>query len=102
VPIHVPKEYSEETARTVDEEVKKILSETHARVTEILGSRRRALDELAMLLLEKEVVERPELQAILKVRSLNSVKERSKAAEVSRLESNSSSFTNAKPDGSGD
>jgi len=102
VPIHVPKEYSEETARTVDEEVKKIMAETHARVTEILGSRRRALDELAMLLLEKEVVERPELQAILKVRSLNSVKERSKAAEVSRLESNSSSFTNAKPDGSGD
>jgi cell division protease FtsH len=83
VPIHVPKEYSEETARTVDEEVKKILSETHARVTEILGSQRRALDELATLLLEKEVVERPQLQAILKVTSLDSIKKRKDGGRIS-------------------
>jgi cell division protease FtsH len=82
VPTHAPKEYSEDTARTIDEEVKKIMAETHTKVMEILGSRRRALDELAALLLEKEVVERPELQAILKVRSLNSVKEKKQAAEA--------------------
>lgn len=82
VPTHAPKEYSEATARTIDEEVKKIMAETHKKVAEILGSRRRALDELAALLLEKEVVERPELQAILKVRSLNSMKEKKQAAEA--------------------
>ncbi|MGH9895232.1 MAG: ATP-dependent zinc metalloprotease FtsH, partial [bacterium] len=64
VPTHVPKEYSDDTARLIDEEVKKIFSEAHAKVREILASHRPALEELAKLLLEKEVVERPELQAI--------------------------------------
>ena len=82
VPTHGPKEYSEETARTIDQEVKKILSETHAKVREILSSHRQALEELAQLLLEKEVIERPELQTILKVRSLDSVKEKKKSGEV--------------------
>ena len=82
VPTQGPKEYSEETARTIDQEVKKILSETHAKVREILSSHRQALEELAQLLLQKEVVERPELQTILKVRSLDSVKEKKKSGEV--------------------
>jgi cell division protease FtsH len=70
IPTYVPKEYSEETAHLVDTEVKKILSETHAKVTEILVAHRQALEDLAMLLLEKESIERPQLQAILKTRSL--------------------------------
>lgn len=82
VPTHSPKEYSEETARVIDEEVKKILSEAHVKVRETLASRRSALEELAKLLLEKEVVERPELQAILKVRSIDSVKEKKGFAET--------------------
>jgi cell division protease FtsH len=65
------KEYSEETARTIDQEVKKILSETHVKVREILGTHRQTLEQLAKLLLEKEVIERPELQAILKRTSLH-------------------------------
>jgi ATP-dependent Zn protease len=66
----VPKEYSEQTAHLVDTEVKKILSETHEKVTEILVAHRQALEDLGKLLLEKEVVERPQLQAILGARSL--------------------------------
>ena len=65
-----PKEYSDETAHLVDIEVKKILSETHEKVTEILLARRQALEDLAKLLLEKEVIERPQLQAILGARRL--------------------------------
>jgi cell division protease FtsH len=83
VPTHMPKEYSDETAQAVDEDVKRILSETHAKVREILGSRRHALDELAKLLLEKEVVERPELQAILKVTPLDSAKKRRDGGGIS-------------------
>jgi cell division protease FtsH len=71
VPMQAPKEYSEETARTIDQEVKKILSETHAKVREILSTHRQALEQLAKLLLEKEVIERPELQAVLKLTSLD-------------------------------
>jgi len=80
IPTHAPKEYSEKTACLIDEEVKGILSEAHAKVREILASHRPALEELAGLLLEKEVVERPELQAILKVRSLASVKGKKRLA----------------------
>lgn len=80
VPTYAPKEYSEETARLIDAEVKKILAEGHAKVRDLLGSRRSALEELAKLLLEKEVVERPELQAILKVRSIESAKEKKRSA----------------------
>ena len=86
VPTYSPKEYSEETARVIDEEVKKILSEVHAKVRDILASRRAALDELAKLLLEKEVVERPELQAILKVRSIDSIKEKKGSVETHGIE----------------
>ncbi|MGH7830203.1 MAG: ATP-dependent zinc metalloprotease FtsH, partial [Candidatus Binatia bacterium] len=52
VPTHVPKEYSDDTARLIDEEVKKIFSEAHSKVREILASHRPALEELAKLLLE--------------------------------------------------
>jgi len=67
MPMGGQREYSEETARIVDEEIKKVLSESHTKVRQCLSSHRRALEHLALLLLEKEVVERPELQAILKV-----------------------------------
>jgi hypothetical protein len=44
-----------------------------------LGLHRAALEELAQLLLKKEVVDRPELQTILKVVSIERAKERKKA-----------------------
>jgi cell division protease FtsH len=71
VPGQAPKEYSEETARLVDEEVKKILSEAHAKVTAILKPRRHALDELGSLLLQHEVIDRSQLQGVLKATSLD-------------------------------
>jgi cell division protease FtsH len=71
IPTHVPKEYSEQTAHLVDTEVRKILTETHAKVTELLLARRQALEDLAKLLLENEIIERAELQAILSKRSFD-------------------------------
>jgi cell division protease FtsH len=69
IPVQAQKEYSEETAHLIDTEIKNILTETHGKVTAILGSHRQALEALAKLLLEKEIIERPELQAILKAKS---------------------------------
>ena len=73
LPIATPptREYSEETARAIDKEVNSILDDAHARVREILAAKRPALDTLAELLLKKEVVERPELLATLKVRKFH-------------------------------
>jgi len=47
-----------------------------------LLAHRAALEELAKLLLEKEVVDRPALQAILKVRSIDSMKEKKRAVDT--------------------
>jgi cell division protease FtsH len=79
VPMQSTKEYSEDTARMIDTEVKQILTDAHQNVKEILAMHRPALEELAQLLLKKEVVERPELEAILKVVSIEEVREKKKA-----------------------
>jgi cell division protease FtsH len=59
------REYSEDTAKQIDEEVKKIVDETYLRVKEILMGKKDKLEELARLLLEKEVVEEGDLKKIL-------------------------------------
>jgi cell division protease FtsH len=61
------KEYSEETAREIDQEVTRITQEAYARVRELLTKRRDDLDRLARRLLEKEVVEGEELRELLGV-----------------------------------
>jgi cell division protease FtsH len=86
VPTQSPKEYSEETARLIDAEVKQILSDAHTKARDILFAHREALGELAELLLEKEVVDRPALQAILKVQRIASVKDKKRAADMQRSE----------------
>ena len=60
-----PKEYSEETAREIDQEVTRITQEAYARVRELLTKRRDDLDRLARRLREKEVVEGDELRSLL-------------------------------------
>jgi cell division protease FtsH len=61
------REYSEATAKQIDEEVKKIVDETYLRVREILTTKKGKLGELARLLLEKEVVEEADLRKILEL-----------------------------------
>jgi cell division protease FtsH len=97
VPTYSAKEYSEETARLIDEEVKQILGEAHTRARDLLISRRTALEELAKLLLEKEVVDRPALQAILKVRSIDSIKEKKKSADTHGSEKNEGHIEQEQP-----
>jgi cell division protease FtsH len=86
VPTQSPREYSEETARLIDAEVKQILAEAHAKARDILFVHRAALEELAKLLLEKEVVDRPALQAILKVRRIESMKDKKRALDMQTSE----------------
>ena len=59
------KEYSEHTARQVDEEVHKIITEAYQRARGILIQRRPDLDRVARVLMEKEVLERSELGELL-------------------------------------
>ncbi|GMQ88822.1 MAG: ATP-dependent zinc metalloprotease FtsH [Gammaproteobacteria bacterium] len=57
--------YSEETARLIDEEVKSLVEEGHARAREILTAQREQLDRLAALLEEKEVISGEEVKRVI-------------------------------------
>ena len=67
VGLHLPSEksYSEETAREIDKEVEGLLEESYHRTKQILTAHRPLLDEIANLLLAKEVLEGEELKALL-------------------------------------
>jgi cell division protease FtsH len=60
-----PTTYSENTARHIDKEVKAIVERAHAQVRQLLTDRRDPLERLARQLLEHEVLEGAELQALL-------------------------------------
>ena len=56
---------SEETAREIDLEVRRIIDDAVGEVREILLSRRAALDALARTLVEKEVIDGTDVRAII-------------------------------------
>ncbi|MDH5640196.1 MAG: ATP-dependent zinc metalloprotease FtsH [Nitrospira sp.] len=58
-------DYSEETAREIDCEVRRIVDEQYERVKRLLGERTVALQQGAKLLLEQEVISGAELKAIM-------------------------------------
>ena len=57
--------YSEDTAVTIDAEVKRIIGEALETARQVLRDRRPILDILSERLLEKEVIESDELKAIM-------------------------------------
>lgn len=65
VPVSMGKTFSEETAREIDKEVERIMEETYHRSKQVLLKNRSLLDEMAENLLEREVLEREELQTFL-------------------------------------
>ena len=56
---------AEETAREIDVEVKRLMTEAHDRALRVLGEHRHALDAVMRLLLEHEVVEGDEVRRLL-------------------------------------
>lgn len=58
-------DYSEETARRIDEEVARIMKEAHDRAHEILEAHKEQMDLMASVLLERETVEGEACQALL-------------------------------------
>ncbi len=59
------RELSEDVSKDIDNEVKKIVFDTHARVKGILTENKDRLEAIAKLLLEKEVVEGEELRKLI-------------------------------------
>jgi cell division protease FtsH len=59
------RDFSEETAAAIDEEVRKLVDTAYIRAKEVLLNNRKVLDEIAQMLIEKETVDAEELQEIL-------------------------------------
>jgi cell division protease FtsH len=57
--------YAEETARLIDSEVKRIMSDAHATARDILTDRRDMLEKVTRQLLEQEVMEGAQLRTIM-------------------------------------
>jgi cell division protease FtsH len=55
------KPFSEETARAIDEEVSRIIDESHEEARRLLTKYRRELDALAKALLERETLDEQEI-----------------------------------------
>jgi cell division protease FtsH len=68
------KPFSEETAKLIDQEVREIADRQYKRAIELLTSKRVELDKLAKTLLEKEVVFKDDLEAIIGPRPFDKVK----------------------------
>ncbi|MBT6366903.1 MAG: hypothetical protein HOJ68_12235, partial [Bacteroidetes bacterium] len=58
------KPYSEHTAETIDQEISKIIEKQYERAIEMLENNREKLDQLANLLLEKEVIFKENVEEI--------------------------------------
>lgn len=61
------RQYSDSTAREIDDEVRGILNEAYSRAVEIIQAKREGLDKLAAALLEKEQVTREQVEELLGV-----------------------------------
>jgi cell division protease FtsH len=58
-------EYSQETAREIDEEIRKMIAETYEKVKAVLEQKKDKLERVAQVLLEKEVIEGEELRKMM-------------------------------------
>ncbi len=63
--IAAERDFSEETAAAIDDEVGELVAEAYRRATAVLTANRPVLDEIAELLVEKETVDAEELQELL-------------------------------------
>jgi cell division protease FtsH len=63
--IMAERDFSEETAATIDDEVRTLVDEAYRRAKEVLTGNRHVLDRISDLLIEKETVDAEELQEII-------------------------------------
>lgn len=65
VPLGEERNFSDETARLIDAEVRRVIDEQHARARDTLRRRRRALAAIAERLVIDETLDRPEIDRIV-------------------------------------
>jgi cell division protease FtsH len=66
-------DYSDEIAREIDDEIRRIVEEAHQTARQVLGDRRDDLDRLSRTLLERETIEREQFEALLAGKTVEEV-----------------------------
>jgi cell division protease FtsH len=64
--LSMPKRYSEEMAWLMDQEIQKFINEAEAKASDILLQNRHVLDDLAEALIKEEVIDKEEIERIIK------------------------------------
>src|SRR5206468_585895 len=64
-PVAFTKEYSEATAEKIDDEIRRILEESHKRVYDLIVRKKALLQHIASVLSEKEVIEGKDLEMMI-------------------------------------
>ncbi len=67
--LHGDRAHSEQTAREIDEEIRRILAEALARVRHVLETRRQALVAIADCLIEQETIDNSDLKRLIEANS---------------------------------
>jgi len=73
--IHEEKNYSEETAREIDNQVTKFIADAYEVAKKILIDKKDLLDKISHILLEKETIEQSEFNEIMGIAPIVEVKE---------------------------
>ena len=63
--MHSEPDYSDDLARTIDSEIRRIIEEAHQRARDILTEHREDLELLSQILLRRETIERDEFLGLL-------------------------------------
>ncbi|MBI1191857.1 MAG: ATP-dependent zinc metalloprotease FtsH [Bacteroidetes bacterium] len=87
--------YSEETAKTIDEEVRKIIDEAYQRTKRLLLEKRQELERVALSLLDKEIIFQTDLEELIGARPFAIPEELSLAGRAPGYVSKSSNGASA-------
>ena len=85
--------YSQETASTIDAEIRRLISEAHARATKLLKENRSILDNMSRVLVEKETIYNEEVAMLMKGASYKEVIESMDAREQTHRDNPFASVT---------
>ena len=58
-------DYSDEVARQIDDEIRRIIEDAHGRAVDLLTDKRDLLDGISKILMERETLDRSEFEALL-------------------------------------
>ncbi|MBI1784554.1 cell division protein FtsH, partial [Candidatus Sumerlaeota bacterium] len=89
--------FSEETATVIDEEIKRLIDEAHAKTLQILRDHRDALDRVAEALVERETIDGDEFDMLVEGKPLPPPKQAANPIESKAPDAESSSRPAPKP-----